>query len=211
MHKRIAAFISIPKNASKSVLKMLDIGPNRDREATSSPVIYENHQRGVVLSRHHDLQNLFVFCFSRNPFDRCISWYEFHRHIAPYKDLTFDKWIREGMPHHFRVQNATNYLEEGISPLLQANYTRNTKIDFIGRFERLEHDLRYAIHKLNQRAQEINLQKTFEFTNVHINQSNRLPRMSDYYCPETEQIVLRLLAEDFDLFNYPKRLTEDAS
>ncbi|MBC8488197.1 MAG: hypothetical protein H8D45_19385 [Bacteroidetes bacterium] len=70
--KRIAVFISIPRNASKTVLNILELGANRDIENTDSPVIYENHQRGVVLASKYELENLFVFCFSRNPYDRYI-------------------------------------------------------------------------------------------------------------------------------------------
>ena len=208
MQKRIAAFISIPKNASKSILQILDIGPNRDLETTNSPVIYENHQRGSVLSTRNTLNNLFVFCFARNPFDRCVSWYEFHRHIAPYKDLTFEQWIQNEMPHHYTVQNATNYLKEGISPLLQANYIQDTQVNFIGKFERFEPDLRHVIDELNVCAANANLEKRFQFKNIHINRSNRQRELSTYYSQESEQIVSELLCADFELFNYPKRLTE---
>ena len=116
--KRIAAFISIPKNASKTTLDILDLGPNRDLETTTSLVIFENHQRAAILNKKYDLHNLFVFCFVRNPYDRCVSWYAYHKKIEPYKSLNFEAWVKAGMPHHQKRQNQTDYETEGISPLI---------------------------------------------------------------------------------------------
>jgi len=107
-HLRVAAFISIPKNASKTVLHMLRLGKNRDRDTTSSPVIYENHQRGAVLADKCRLDRLYTFCFVRDPYERCISWYEYHRNLQPYESLTFADWVHAGMPHHWKRQNQTD-------------------------------------------------------------------------------------------------------
>ncbi len=119
---RIGVFISIPKNASKSILNILALGKNRDQENTSSLIIYENHQRASILSQKYDLNNLFVFSFVRNPYDRCISWYEYHKNMELYRSLSFSSWVKQRMPHHWRIQNQTDYVSEGFSPLFQYNF-----------------------------------------------------------------------------------------
>nr|VFJ58830.1 MAG: Sulfotransferase family protein [Candidatus Kentron sp. FW]VFJ58925.1 MAG: Sulfotransferase family protein [Candidatus Kentron sp. FW]VFJ63126.1 MAG: Sulfotransferase family protein [Candidatus Kentron sp. FW] len=147
--ERIAVFISIPKNASQSIIKILELGENRDEENTASLVIHENHQRARILNQRFDLNNLFVFCFSRNPYDRCVSWYRYHKNIEPYRSLSFDSWVMNGMPHHWIVQNLTDYVSEGITPLLQYNFLEQYKVDFVGKLENFSHDMKVIIERLN--------------------------------------------------------------
>ena len=202
--KRIAVFISIPKNASKTVLNILKLGANRDIDNADSPVIYENHQRGVVLASKYELENLFVFCFSRNPYDRCVSWYEFHKNIEPYKSLTFEKWIKKGMPHHWEKQNETNYIKENMSPLLQYNFVDQCKVDFIGKIENFENDLKTIVDKLNRIWVQSNFKKRFKYNNKNINKSKRNSNIDSYYTNETKEIVHTLLKKDFLYFGYKK-------
>jgi len=201
---RIAAFISIPKNASKSMLEILALGPNRDVENTTSLVIYENHQRAVVLRQKYNLSHLFVFCFVRNPYDRCVSWYEYHKDIEPYHSMPFESWIRNGMPHHITVQNGTDYVAEGLSPLLQYNYVESQRIDFIGRMESFEQDMVNIIEKLNTICATKGLLHRFEYIDSKVNTSNRISDYEHYYTKETKEIVFSTLQKDFEYFGYPK-------
>lgn len=201
---RVGVFISIPKNASKAVLKILDLGENRNKENTNSLIIFENHQRGEVLNRKYDLDNLFVFCFSRNPYDRCISWFEYHQDIEPYKSLTFEQWVKAGMPHHVIRQNETDYVNEGISPLLQYNYVKNCKIDLVGKMENFSDDLTAIVERLNCLCKDKNINHTFSNTNARLNTSKRAPNIAQYYSPETKAIVYETLRKDFDYFKYEK-------
>ncbi|MBB5440699.1 hypothetical protein HDC92_004402 [Pedobacter sp. AK017] len=201
--KRIGAFISIPKNASKTVLDIMALGKNRDIEYTDSLVIYENHQRGSVLAKKYDLEQLFVFCFSRNPYDRCISWYNYHRLLEPYKSMLFHDWIKNGLPHHWIRQNATNYEREGISPLLQYNFIENCRVDFIGRIENFEEDLNVVIETLNAICSEQNLDRRFLYGNKRLNTSEK-QKEEVWYTDETREIVYTLLKKDFEYFGYEK-------
>ena len=200
---RIGAFISIPKNASKSVLKMLQIGPNRDLENTDSPVIYENHQRGSVMARRHDLTELFTFCFCRNPYDRCVSWFAYHQQLGLYKSVSFEQWIHRGMPHHFTIQNGTDYVRENLTPLSQHIYVENTAIDFIGRIENFDRDMQLVVDQLNGRAENARLNHRFTYSSVRCNASSRLQDFNRYYSPKTRAIVAELLRRDFLEFDYP--------
>jgi len=201
---RIAAFISIPKNASKSVLEILELGPNRDVENTTSLVIYENHQRASVLKRRFDLSNLFVFCFARNPYDRCVSWYRYHTDIEPYRSISFESWIRNGMPHHLTVQNCTDYVAEKLSPLLQFNYVESERIDFIGRIESFDKDMLIIVEKLNALCAQKGLQHRFKYIKCKTNSSSRVSDYEQYYSKETKEIVYSTLKKDFEHFGYPK-------
>lgn len=201
---RIAAFISIPKNASKSVLEILALGHNRDVEDTNSLVIYENHQRASVLKCRYDLNNLFVFCFARNPYDRCVSWYEYHRNIEPYCTISFESWVRKGLPHHLTVQNCTDYIAEGLSPLLQFNYLESQRIDFVGRIETFKSDMMIIVERLNALCAQKGLKHRFVYSDCKINTSNRLSDFEHYYSKETKEIVYSILQKDFTHFGYHK-------
>ena len=201
--KRIGAFISIPKNASKTVLDIMELGRNRDIEYTDSPVIYENHQRGSVLAKRYNLEQLFVFCFSRNPYDRCVSWYTYHRLLEPYKSMLFHDWIKSGLPHHWIRQNATNYELEGISPLLQYNFIKDCKVDFIGRIENFEEDLKAILETLNAICIEQKLDRRFLYNNKQLNTSEKQSG-NVCYTDETKEIVYTLLKKDFEYFGYEK-------
>jgi hypothetical protein len=201
--QRIAAFISIPRNASQTVQAILDLGPNRDQEDTTSLVIHENHQRAAVLARKYDLAALFVFCFVRNPFDRCVSWYEYHRKAEPYRSLSFSAWVEAGLPHHFRMQNETDYVASGLTPLLQATFIDGCRPDFIGRFEAFSTEMAVVIGRLNDACARHGLEHRFRRVTVHKNRSRRRRNYEDYYTPGTKAVVARLLREDFERFGYP--------
>ena len=202
--ERIAAFISIPKNASQSIIKILALGENRNEENTSSLVIHKNHQRAAILSQKYNLNKLFVFCFVRNPYCRCVSWYEFHKHTEPYNSLSFDDWVNIGMPHHWRYQNKTNYVINKISPLLQYNFIEHYKIDLIGKIETFSSDLNKIIEKLNLLCQERNIDYKFNYTNIKINTSKVIDNIENYYNEETKEKVFSLLKKDFEYFGYNK-------
>lgn len=200
--ERIAAFISIPRNASNSTRDILGLGPNRDYDSTKSLVVHENHQRAAVLARKYDLDILFVFCFARHPYDRCVSWYEFHKEIEPYRSVTFAQWVQIGMPHHFHVQNETDYRREGISPLLQYNFVEGCQPDFVGKIETFDHDMRIVVDRLNGLRADQGIDHRFRFTRRRRNTSARLANQECYFTTETKAIVRDLLARDFECFGY---------
>ncbi len=200
--QRIGLFISIPKNASKSILEILELGPNRDQEFTTSLIIYENHQRAAVLNEKYNLDDLFVFCFSRNPYDRCVSWYEYHRDMDPYRSMSFEAWIKQGLPHHFQRQNGTDYAAIGISPLLQYNYVEQYKVDFVGKLENFDADLLLVIDHLNALCDALDIDYRFTHSAVRQNYSQRDPYYESYYNDETRELVYGMLRRDFEFFGY---------
>lgn len=203
--KRIGVFISIPKNGTYTVKKLLKLNKDSDGKY-GSVIISEKHERGTILNDKYNLEGLFVFCFVRNPYDRTISWYEYHknRNLEPYTSLSFEEWVKEGMPHHWDVLKETNWEEEGISPLLQYHFVSDCKVDFVGRVEHFEHDMKTIVRRLNRMLEDTHREPDFEYIEARKNTSNRSNSLDDYYTPETKKIASEILHRDFVEFRYEK-------
>ncbi len=199
---RIAAFISIPRNASNTIRVMLDAGPNRDLDTTDSLIIHENHQRGAVLRHRYDVSRLFVFCFVRNPYHRCVSWYKYHRNLEPYHRLSFEQWVEAGLPHHWAKQNQTDYAETALSPLLQMTFVQDCKVDFIGRIENFETDIKYLIKHLNRLCEENRMTPVFHYRAIALNATASWLRAEDLLSERAKAIIRSQLRHDFEYFGY---------
>lgn len=193
------AFISIPKNASQSIFDMFDI-KLKDYSNVSDTGIFDNHCRAAVLKkRYNDYTSRFTFCFVRNPFQRIISWYEYHKNCLKlpfYKRFTFEQWIKAGFPHHWGLQNGTRYKKEKRSPLDQFEFIyddeNNLLVDYIGHIETFDEDLKYICSKLN-------------FSNhkpIHKNKSNKCTNWKSYYTHETFKLTQSRFIKDIKLFGY---------
>lgn len=174
--KKIGVFVSIPKCASKTVLKMLELGRNRDldhQEKTNRFVVYENHQRLCVLNRKFDLSELFVFTFVRHPYARIKSWYFYHRSldIHPYNSMDLETWVQAECPTHWTIQNQTNWAKENKSPLLQYNFIEGfeNNVDFIGKIENFKQDMSDIISALNLECRRHNIAKKFKYKELREN------------------------------------------
>lgn len=201
--QRIAAFISIPRNASNTIRHVLKLGKNRDHDDTNSLILHENHQRGLILNRKYNLQNAFTFCFVRNPYDRCVSWFQFHKmmKLEPYTALTFREWIFEKMPHHWTLQNETDFQKENLSPLLQSVFTEGCTLDYIGRVENFADDLKAVVNKLNAICENRSIPCAYRYQNKKLNTSYR-SQSEAYYTPASKDVVYQILKEDFQQFGY---------
>lgn len=202
---KIGVFISIPKNGTYTVKKHLKLNKQSDKKYEDI-IIHRKHERGAVLREKYKLDGLFVFCFARNPYDRTISWYEYHkeRDLEPYSSLSFQEWIRAGLPHHWTTLKETNWKKEEISPLIQYNFVSDCKVDFIGRTENFEGDMKMIIDELNNKLLNSDRQPDFEYSNVQKNRSKRVTDIDYYYTPETKKIVSEILDKDFEYFGYEK-------
>lgn len=203
--KKIGCFISIPKCASKTVLEIFDLGKNRDQDNLAIHnhfIIYENHQRLSVLESKYNLENKFVFAFSRNPYSRIKSWYYYHKNIMPYKKYSLNEWIKNGCVTHWGVQNQTNWKKIDKSPLLQYNFIEGSKkVDFIGKIENFEEDSKEIMNILNKKFEENNIKKKLVFKNKI---ENRSSSKKDQITPENKEIIYNLFKKDFDYFGYEK-------
>lgn len=205
---KVAIFVSIPKNASKEILHILDIGFNRDID-TIDPrehyIVHENHQRFSILCERYNASKLFSFAFVRNPFSRTYSWFVYHRSLGlpQYNYQNINDWVTDGMPTHFGKQNLTDWSAEGLSPLLQNNFLQGSSpIDFIGKVENFDHDMPLLINKLNSLFELNNINKRIKFKMPYVNKSK--PKKTDKLTPESKQVIYEILQEDFIKFKYSK-------
>lgn len=204
--KMVGCFISIPKCATKTILRMFALGRNRDnhyKEESDQHVIYENHQRLKKLEERFDLDKKFVFTFVRNPYDRVKSWYNYHINTEPYKSQTLNEWIQNGCPTHWKVQNQTNWRKENLSPLLQFNFVDGkTKVDFVGKIENFEEDCKLIISKLNKLFEDNGLEKRISYKTLQANRST--DQTKEQITDENKELIYTMFRKDFEYFGYEK-------
>ena len=192
-------FISIPKNASNSVHKLLNV-PTRDRSNPNDLIICDNHCRSILLQqRYPDFDKRYKFCIVRNPYERTQSWFLFHKYVLklkPYIDLSFTNWIEKGCPHHWKVQNGTDYIKNNLTPLLQYTFIydedMNLLVDKVCKFETLDKDISDVFTELNIPSKHLS----------KINCSKEVNAKEVEYTEETKNMIFSLLYKDFELFNY---------
>lgn len=186
-------FVHIPKVAGSSVKGCLF--PNQ-------------HGPGHRLAMDYYLENpkkfkkYFVFCFVRNPYDRLVSAYHYlmgggkgpadvrfrDKHLLEYKD--FSDFLRNGLAKpdvagwwHFRPQY-----------LYVINFEGELIVDYIGRFENIDHDFSEIVKKLGVKAEL-----------PHSNKSDR-NSYEKYFDKELQEIAYNFYKEDFEMLGYSKEL-----
>jgi hypothetical protein len=124
-------------------------------------------------------RSYFKFVFDRNPWDRQVSWYH-HRCLAKRdKPPPFTNFI-----HSDRRARINNYEIYSIGG--------EPAVDFIGRFETLERDLRHALGQVG-----LKLDKDLP----RVKATSRLP-YRDYYDGDTITIVGDWYKREIDLLGY---------
>lgn len=194
-------FITIPKNASHSICKF--VGTNkRNRSKKIDNIIPDNHARAIVILKRYGLPEFnkrIKFTFVRNPWSRCVSWYNFHKkmNLYPYTSMTFEQWVMKDLPHHWNIQNGTNYRQLKISPLHQHVFIMdnqgNSMMNFIGKIENMNQDI-IRLCKILGKPIPKNL-------NIKLNKSGNVDYRK-FYNDKTRKKVAEILKKDIQLFNY---------
>lgn len=117
----------------------------------------------------------YKFCFVRNPYDRVISAYYYHKQNrwSRFHDLT-------------NKDNILSFLEVYLqtNPLRQVDYVLDDKlyliVDFIGRYENLSHDIKFIANKL-----DINNKADVEKLNV----SKKRPKNKVLLCKKSIDLI----------------------
>lgn len=198
-----AVFIWIPKNAGTSIYKTLK--KHGCLKAKKLPrVKYRFSQGGLVTFAHMDYARLvhegyisetfdrqaFKFCFSRNPYDRAISLYEYFKDSFS-KPINFPEFIKRISDKGVKPIGLFN--SEGLSSCNpQVRWVENIQLNYCGKFENLQDDFNAVLRKIE--LPETRLK--------HLNRSVR-SRITDYYDLETKKRVEEFYHEDFEYFDYP--------
>ena len=124
----------------------------------------------------------FKFAFERNPWDRQVSLY-YWRYPDPATRPSFEKFLTD--PRWLRTTRNFDIYTIGGVPAL----------DFIGRYDRLEEDLRRALDT-------IGIEATPELP--HLKAATRPPGRDyrGYYTPATQAIIADIYADEIDLLGF---------
>ena len=134
-----------------------------------------------------DTTDYYRFAFVRNPWDRLVSLYHYHRgnpdnpHHPKAAKLNFDEWVRSGGTGSFKKQMSQFFYDDA----------GNLLVDYIGRYESINEDFSNICEKIG--------------INVELPVRNRSKRKADYrtyYNEETVDLVRQLCAKDIEMFGY---------
>jgi hypothetical protein len=130
-------------------------------------------------------RGLFKFAFIRNPWDLLVSYHKFvmarpkHHRYARIKEMDFHNYIRFAVAKKVGFQKA--FLSDSKGHLL---------VDYVGRFERMQHDFGEVLGYLGIDAKL-----------PHLNRSQRADYRR-YYDRRTRNLVKHLYRDDIDQFGY---------
>jgi hypothetical protein len=195
-------FISIPRVASTSIHAILGLSDaKKDLSTPDDDGFLDNHAAADMLLRRYgqeEFDRRFKFCFVRNPWDRCVSWFYCHAREPLYKQFAFGDWVNAGMPHHWDIQNGTVY-QGRRTPMEQFRFVADglgkLMVDFVGKMERFDEDMRSV-------AGTLGLQLPAELPRHNIAAMRRTPDYRTYYTDQTAERVGEILAMDVRMFGY---------
>jgi Sulfotransferase family len=135
----------------------------------------------ALLGDDNAWRSYFKFAFERNPWDRQVSWYH-HRYRRKDTPPPFAAFIQSD--RRARINNYEIYSIDGAPA-----------VDFLGRFETLEQDLRHALGQVG-----VKLDKDLPRAKTTF-RSNAVP-YRDYYDSDTIAIVGGWYQREIDLLGY---------
>jgi len=186
-------FVHIPKAAGTSIKNVLF--PHGQ---------HITHYRAIdyLLDSPLKFSKYFVFTFSRNPYDRLVSAYNFitqggkneadtrfrDKFLSDYPD--FGGFVRNGLA---RKEFAKSYHFMPQFPFVLDGFGR-TIVDFVGRVENMADDFTVVARKIGVDAQL-----------GHANRSQRGP-YQDFYTEELRAIAYAHYKKDFEIFGYSSKI-----
>jgi len=192
-------FVHIQKTGGVTVQRLLK---NNIPDIRTIVARHASASQGMEVLDNWD--DYFRFAFVRNPWDRLVSWYTMIRtaqeiKARPWNKLwryaqdnssTFEEFIRNCtdeviMKKGVRYSFAYNQLD------YVADENDNLLIDFIGRVENFDADLRKVLETIGVK-QEV----------IPRDNSSTHKHYSEFYTPQTEMIVRERFKRDIEYFGY---------
>ena len=173
-------FIHIPKNAGTSIRNSFDIN-GYDKRAVRRK--YPHYSCSEVKQYCGDTtwNNFYTFSVVRNPYDRMVSYYHFHRspqykYPATAQNMEFSEWLEQGLDNRL-CRTQCDYLDVDVNHVM--------------RYESLQDDFNLVCDNI----------EIPRYTLPMYNTSNHL-NFEKYYGDKEREIVNRIFEEDFYRFGY---------
>ncbi|GGE32253.1 sulfotransferase family 2 domain-containing protein [Psychroflexus planctonicus] len=202
-------FIHIPKVAGTSIEKHLGIY-YKNKSFSTELGFGKFEANNIVYSLQHitlaqllelnlltkaDVNNFFKFCFVRNPWDRAVSGFKWHKKIKN-KKITFREYLLLCKKHFHTNQDNRSMNLENCHFLPQSWYVFDRKksllVDFVGKYETLQTDMNFVLTKLNMELSELQ----------NHNKSKKIPYFFYYYDIRNIFLVKKIYKEDIVNFKY---------
>jgi len=145
------------------------------------------------------LESCFKFTVVRNPWDRMVSWYFYHKSplYEPKNKEGFQSWVKDGMPNHWKTVDGTNWAQyDALSILDFLNNDKNIDLNYIAKVETLDQDMERICEKTNTVYKQLPKNNTSKSRGI----SRRY--YTEYYNEETKNIVKERFKKDFLFFPY---------
>jgi hypothetical protein len=204
-------FVHIPKNAGNTIRESIFNLPNNDIKMVyriEDEIEYKNfmnehltYDEHLEKYKRYDSEDLFSFCFLRNPYERFISTYNY---LAKDYFLTNGCLIRSEASKLFidkknpidtlifLKENRDHYFFKDKHGYLQSDFVgREKQVDFIGLIDNFNRDIDYILNKLQ-------LQKPKQF--INLNEGNR-KYMNLITDPQYIELVNSIYETDVQLYN----------
>lgn len=221
-HKHKCIFIHIPKTAGQSIetsfLNDLNLNWKNRRplllmhnsEPSIGPASLAHLLAKEYVKYHYISEELFndyyKFTFVRNPYSRA---YSFYKYLKFSDSMSFDNFILKKFKRLFLKRKF-------LRPQYDFIYSNGKcLVDFIGRFENLEHDFKQIALKFNleQKLPRKNISKLTSFSQKKYSPLfksllfyppfYRKPYSTDFkFSEKSRQILIDFYANDFKYFNY---------
>lgn len=198
-------FVDIPRTSSSSIRS--ELGKHFGRvygkknvleKELASEQIFPDHLPARKMSAflgNSKWNSIFTFTLVRNPWDRIYSMYNYRRRVGDElpKEWSFRDYVlalgkasseSKFFKYHGYRYGASDYVLGKNGEII---------VDYIGKYEN-------RLHDLNLIASYLGLSKLGELTIQRASPKNK--HYSEYYDPETRDIIGRLYAKDIELFDY---------
>ncbi len=190
-HIHNCIFIHIPKCAGESIETALMGRPNWEKDDPNYKFLEESEDSIAGQDKHYTIKQwrnnyyfnqYFKFSIVRNPWDASLSFYKYRKKRDNFPH-SFNEWVSCVNPKIFsRFLSPLNYLLEG----------DDVPLDYVGRFEDLNHEWKIICKKLNIKCKKL----------PHINKTLSQSNYRDYYNKKSIDIVYKNMKKDIDYFKY---------
>jgi hypothetical protein len=192
-------FIHIPKTGGTTIehLLAIDSKPNNVEQlfgvSSDGWVLHTLPLRMITsyISRE-EMETYFKFAIVRNPWDRLVSDYFWHKRRRSFKEFvylvkeTLEKHTEESLVHFDPVLYRHHFVSQSF--MLDSE---EIKLDFIGRFENFEKDIKLVAKKIGLDLLTVPTKNKMDHLNYR-----------SYYDEETKGIIGTLYKKDIARFGY---------